>query len=141
MVLYVPVASADLICIYPPQVHEFWPYAEPLLKAATERCGEWSISEIRREIDKGGLLWIVWDGEKMRAACATRLVQIGREKVCQVLACGGAGEDWRRRFEEIEDYARNEGCVKTQIQGRKGWGRIFSDYELAWIVLEKRLDS
>lgn len=133
--------SADLLCVYPPKVDEFWPYAEPWLKKATERCGEWSIGEIRQQIEKGALLWVVWNGEKLSAACVTRLIEVKGEKKCQVLACGGEGEDWRRRFEEIEDYARNEGCVKTQIQGRDGWRGIFSDYDLAWVVLEKRLDE
>jgi hypothetical protein len=131
----------NLLCIYPPKVDEFWPYAAPLLKAACDRCGEWSIGEIKREIEKGALLWIVWNGEELKAACVTRLVEIKGEKICQVLACGGHDEDWRTRFEEIEDYARNEGCAKAQIQGRKGWARLFSDYELAWVTLEKRLES
>ena len=48
----------DLLCVPPHQVSEFWPYAEPLLKAATERCGNWTIEEIRQQIDKGALLWI-----------------------------------------------------------------------------------
>lgn len=135
------VRSADLLCISPHQVDEFWPYAEPLLKAATDRCGEWSVAEIKGQINKGALLWIIWDGSELRAACVTRLVEIKGEKICQVLACGGRDEDWRTRFEEIEDYARNEFCTKTQIQGRKGWVRIFSDYDLAWVALEKRLDS
>ena len=134
-------ASADLICVYPGQVDEFWPYAEPFLKRATEKCGNWSIDEIRRELGNGALLWIVWNGTELKAACVTRLAEIKGEKVCQVLVCGGSDEDWRTRFEEIEDYARNEKCVKAQIQGRKGWARIFSDYELAWITLEGRLDS
>lgn len=133
-------ASADLICVYPGQVDDFWPYAEPFLKSATEKCGNWSVAEIRQELDKGALLWIIWDGKELKAACVTRLAIIKDERVCQVIVCGGHDEDWRTRFEEIEDYARNERCAKAQIQGRKGWARIFNDYELAWITLERRLD-
>lgn len=132
---------ADLICVYPPQVNEFWPYALPLLKQATERCGNWTISEIRRELDKGALLWIVWNGEKMLAACVTRLAYEKSGLVLEALACGGEGQDWRRLYEEIEDYGRNEGCVISRIQGRPGWQRIFKDYDLAWVTLERRLDK
>jgi hypothetical protein len=135
------IATADLLCVSPHQADEFWPYAEPLLKTACDRCGEWSVAEIKGQINKGALLWIIWDGEALKAACVTRLVEIKGEKMLQVIACAGSNEDWRTRFEEIEDYARNEGCVKAQIQGRKGWQRIFSDYELAWVTLERRLDS
>lgn len=133
--------SGDLLCVPPDQITSFWPYVRPFLQNAAERCGEWSIAEIRRELDGGALLWIVWGEEKVRAACVTRLVLIKGEKICQVLACGGVGEDWRSRFAEIERYARNENCVKAQIQGREGWKRIFKDYETAWITLEKRLDN
>jgi len=131
--------SADLICVSPYQAGEFWPYAEPLLKRATERCGTWSIGEIRREIDKGALLWIVWDGTTMQAACVTRLVHDPRGLVLEVVACGGDGQDWRRLYEEIEDYGRNESCVISRISGREGWKRIFKDYDLAWVTLEKDL--
>ncbi|MBR1122105.1 hypothetical protein JQ628_11315 [Bradyrhizobium lablabi] len=133
-------SSADLVCVYPPQVDEFWPHAEPLLKKATERCGSWSIGEVKREIDKGALLWIVWDGS-LKAACVTRLVHDPRGLVLDVVACGGEGQDWRGLYEEIEDYGRNEGCVISRISGREGWKRIFRDYDVAWITLERRLDS
>jgi hypothetical protein len=131
----------DLICVYPPQINEFWPYAEPVLKRATERCGNWSTGELKREIEKGALLWIVWDGKELLAACVTRLAMETRGLILEALACAGEGQDWRRLYEEIEDYGRNEGCVLSRMSGRDGWRRIFSDYDLAWVTLEKRLDS
>lgn len=134
-------ASADLLCIHPHQVNEFWPYAEPHIRAATERCGNWSVGEIRQQLEKGALLWIVWDGESVKAACVTRLALESKGKVLEALACGGEGQDWRRLYEEIEDYGRNEGCVISRMQGRNGWRRVFNDYDLAWVTLEKRLDS
>lgn len=132
-------SSADLLCIHPHQVDEFWPYTEPLLKRATERCGNWSIGEIKQQINKGALLWIVWDGEAVRAACVTRLTLEPKGKVLDAIACGGEDQDWRTLYEDIEDYGRNEGCVTSRIQGRLGWRRIFKDYDLAWVALEKDL--
>lgn len=134
-----PDIVADLLCIHPQQIDEFWHYAEPLLKTATEHCGNWTITEIRRELDKGALLWIVWNGEQMLAACVTRLAMETNGLVLEALACGGEGQDWRRLYEEIEDYGRNEGCVTSRIQGRPGWQRLFKDYDLAWVTLEKDL--
>lgn len=132
--------TADLLCIAPSHVDEFWPYAYPLLKQATERCGNWSVGEIKDQINRGALLWIVWDGEAVRAACVTRLTLEPNGKVLEALACGGEDQDWRRLYEDIEDYGRNENCVISRIQGRIGWKRIFHDYNLAWVALEKRLD-
>ena len=132
-------SSSDLLCIYPPQVPEFWPYVEKFLKAATERCGTWSIAEVRQELYKGALLWIVWDGEAVKAACVTRLIMEANNKILEVVACGGKGQNWRDLYEDIEDYGRNEGCVTSRIQGRLGWRRVFKDYDLAWVTLEKDL--
>lgn len=132
--------QADLLCVHPHQVPEFWPYVEHYLKAATERCGTWSVGELKREIDKGALLWIVWDGEAVQSATVTRLVQEPRGLVLEAIAHGGKGNhDWRTLFEDIEDYGRNEGCVTSRIQGRLGWRRLFKDYDLAWVTLEKDL--
>lgn len=132
-------SSADLICVYPKQVDEFWPYVSPLLKEATERCGSWTLAEVRQQLDKGALLWIVWNGEAVKAACVTRLLMEPKGKVLEAVACGGEDQDWRTLYEDIEDYGRNEGCVLSRIQGRLGWRRIFKDYDLAWVALEKDL--
>jgi hypothetical protein len=133
--------SVDLICISPSQVDEFWPYASGLLKAAVERCGTWTLDGIKRELDRGALLWAAWDGSTMRAVAVTRLAEEKCGLVLEAVACGGEGQDWRRLYEEIEDYGRNEGCVISRISGREGWKRVFRDYGVAWVTLEKRLDS
>lgn len=125
--------------MYPKQVDEFWPYAAPLLKQATEQCGSWTLAEVKQQLDKGALLWIVWNGEAVKAACVTRLLLEPKGKVLEAVACGGEDQDWRKLYEEIEDYGRNEGCVLSRIQGRLGWRRIFKDYDLAWVSLEKDL--
>jgi len=111
------------------------------LQKATAHCGDWSIGEIKQEIDKGALLWLAWNGNSIKAACVTRLVQDKRGLVLEALACGGENQDWRRLYEEIEDYGRNEGCVISRISGREGWKRVFRDYQIAWVTLEKRLDA
>lgn len=133
--------GCELVCVSPHQASDFWPHVELLLKAATERCGNWSIGEIRQQVDKGALLWIAWDGGAIKAACVTRLIRENCGLILHALACGGEGQDWRQLYEEIEDYGRNEGCVLSRIDGREGWKRVFSDYQVAWVTLEKRLDS
>jgi hypothetical protein len=133
-------SSVDLICVAPSRVHEFWPYVEQLLKNATEHCGDWSIGKIRSEVFRGDqLLWITWDGQHIRAAATTKLLREENGAVCLAVACGGEEHDWSERFAPIEEYARDEGCVATRIQGRQGWSRIFKDYKTEWVSLVKRL--
>lgn len=131
----------DLLCVDPKDVHKIWPHVEALLLAATERCGEWSISSIRAEVLNGDqLLWVTWDGCKIRAAATTKLFREVGGLVCLAVACGGTDDDWAQRFAPIEEYARDEGCVSTRIQGRPGWARVFKDYKVEWVSLEKKLD-
>lgn len=133
-------SSVDLVCVDPKDVEKIWPHVEGLLVAATEHCGEWSISQIMAEVFRADqLLWITWDGRKIRAAATTKLVRELKGLVCLAVACGGTDEDWPERFSAIEEYARDEGCVSARIQGRPGWGRIFKEYKMEWVSLEKKL--
>lgn len=118
-----------------------WQHVEPLLKEAVDHCGSWSIGKIRGGVFDGSqLLWITWDGNKIQAAATTRLIREEKGLVCQAIACGGSDADWQERFSAIEEYARDEGCVSSRIQGRPGWSRVFKSYRTEWISLEKRLD-
>ena len=133
--------TVDLICVDPKDAPQVWPHVEAMLKAATDHCGNWSIGPIRSEVFDGKqLLWITWNGLKIKAAATTRLVVEQKGLVCQAIACGGTDDDWPERFSAIEEYARDEGCVSTRIQGRPGWARVFKDYKTEWVSLEKKLD-
>jgi hypothetical protein len=132
---------ADLLCIHPHQVDEFWPYAEPVLKRATERCGNWSIGELKREIEKGALLWIVWDGKELLAACVTRLAMETRGLILMLLPVQARGRTGAGFTKKLKTTGATRVAFSPACQGRDGWRRIFSDYDLAWVTLEKRLDS
>lgn len=131
----------ELVCVDRSLARATWPYVEMLLKAATECCGDWSIGQIRSEVLNGDqLLWITWDGANIAAAATTKLLREEKGLVCLAVACGGCDRDWPERFAAIEEFARDEGCVLTRIQGRPGWARVFKDYRTEWVCLEKRLD-
>lgn len=131
----------DLVCVDPKDVSKIWPQVELLITRATEHCGNWSIGPIRADVLSGAqLLWVTWDGRQIRAAATTKLIRELKGLVCLAVACGGTDENWAERFAPIEEYARDEGCVSTRIQGRPGWARVFKDYKAEWVSLEKKLD-
>jgi len=76
--------------------------------------------QIERSVLAGDqLLWIIWSGEKIKAAATTHL----SNGVCTVTACSGEEmNEWISDFARIQDYAKNEGCT-VRIQGRNGWKR------------------
>lgn len=128
-----------MACVPPEKVAEMWPHVERFFSDAVRRCGDWTVDLLRDELSDGALLWIVHDGERISAAAITRLIKARQGLTCNVIACGGAGEDWPTRLAVIENYAAKEGCKCIRVGGRKGWSRVFRDYGLAWVTLEKRL--
>lgn len=113
-------STVDPICVDPARIREFWPYAGPMVRSATRRLS--LFEEIERSVLIGDqLLWIIWDGIKIRATATTHLSQ----GVCTVTTCSGDGmNDWLLpAFRQINQYAKNEGC-SLRIQGRQGWKRV-----------------
>lgn len=130
---------ADTLLILPDRVNELWPHVRDYLATAVDRCGDWTIEDIKTELDSAYLqLWIAWDGS-VAAAAITEIDNVPRGKVCRVVACGGHA-DWPEAIKTIEQFAKDEGCVAMRIHGRAGWSRLFRSYEIEWVALEKRLD-
>lgn len=136
-------ASAETLCVAPDRVPKMWPHVARWLTAAAEKCGDWTSTAILDALLKGdALLWVLWDGEQLKAACVTEAVIVPRGKILRVLACGGArATSWSEAFAPIERYARELGCRAIRIEGRRGWQRVFEaqNYRLAWVCIEKGL--
>jgi hypothetical protein len=134
-------SSAELVCVDPRRVHEFWPHARPLLHAACRRTGLNAVADIEADILCGrGLLWIAWDGRTIEAAAATVLIGTEIGKVCIITACGGHDmQRWLPLIDRIELYARAEGCRRIRIFGRKGWLRALQGFEQNHIIMDKEL--
>jgi hypothetical protein len=134
-------SKAELVCVPPEKTGEMWPHVRKLLEQATEACGEWTIDQLERAVCAGRqLLWLTWDGEAIQAACVTEIIETPQGRACLAVACGGTDENWPKRLEPIENYAKGAGCEFMRIQGREGWRRVFKEYRFEWVSLVKRLD-
>jgi len=127
----------DLICVDPDRIFDFWPHARPLIKAAIDETELSDFSEVERQVlDGDQLLWLAWSG-RIEAAATTHLAN----RVLTIVACSGhQRERWLPLFNQIEDYARKEGCRAVRIFGRKGWERVLDGYRAEYVVLEKALN-
>ncbi len=134
--------SADTFCVDPSRVREMWPHVARWLADAVAKCGDWTITALLDGLAaEQMLLWVRWDGDKLRAAAITQITIVPRGKICTVLACGGERAGcWKAAIEPIENYAKDQGCVAVRIQGRMAWARVFDDYDPEWITLEKGLN-
>jgi len=130
-----------LICIPPGQAHEFWPHVAPLIKAAMEKGRISDYVGVAHSVRNGtALLWIAWNGEKIKAAAVTELGQANGEKFCTIVACGGQERSqWLPLIENLEKYGRAEGCKAMRIFGRRGWLKLLPEYRPARVLLEKAL--
>jgi hypothetical protein len=85
-------------------------------------------------------LWIAWDGTKIIAAAITSLGIINDEKTCTIVACGGHDLSSFGHFvTDLEQFAKAEGCAAVRINGRAGWKRALTGYDLQSVVLRKEL--
>ena len=134
-------SSVELVCVEPRRVLEIWPHVSSLLKAACDRTGLNAFADIETDILSGrSLLWIAWNGKAIEAAAATILIDTEIGKVCVITACGGrAMRRWLPLIAEIENYARDEGCARVRIFGRKGWLRALEGFEEKHIIMDKEL--
>jgi len=128
----------DLICVDPARIDEIWPHVRDRLKAAVDRTELSSFDDLEADVFSGTqLIWLAWDGAEIMAVATTQLVK-PRDKVCVLTACSGRDrEQWLPLFERIERYARDEGCTKMRIYGRKGWQRVLDGYHVEHVILEK----
>jgi hypothetical protein len=130
----------ELICIDPERVHQFWPCVEPLIARAMAHSSVSSLDGIACAVHAGrALLWIVWNGEEIKAAVVTELGTVDGKRLCTIAACGGRDSDeWLPLIADLEKYARAEGCKAMRIFGRRGWERLLPGYA-ARTMLEKEL--
>lgn len=134
-------SSAELVCVDPQRIREIWPHVSPLLRAACCRTGLNAFSDIEADILAGrSLLWVAWNGRAVESAAATILINSEIGRVCIITVCGGSGmERWLALIGQIEDYARDEGCARVRIYGRKGWLRVLDGYQQKYVIMDKEL--
>ena len=129
-------SSVSLVCVDPEKIFDFWPHARPLIKAAIDRTELSDFADIESDVLEGKqLLWLAWS-DHVEAAATTQLAH----NICTLTACSGhQRERWLPLFSKIEKYAKDEGCSRMRILGRKGWERVLSGYRTEYVILEKAL--
>lgn len=133
-------SSVRLLCVSPDDARKFWPHVNKFILEAMVRGGG-ECSNVETDLFDGlSQLWIALDGAKIIAAAITSLGIVNNEKTCTIVACGG---DELARFghfiNDIEKFAKAEGCAAVRINGRLGWKRALIGYGLQSVVLRKEL--
>jgi hypothetical protein len=75
------------------------------------------------------------------AAAITEIIVYPRLKALNWFLAGGDLDELKVMRPHVELWAKQHGCTRSTIAGRRGWERTFKDegYEPKWFVLSKEL--
>lgn len=131
---------SKLYCVPPNQVPRFWPFVVQMIDDS-HSVVDLPTPDVRTWLmEEKGLLWLAVVGLKV-VGCLTTSLEPRRSGLCCRLVSAGADalQFCTDHQEEIEAYARAEGCVKIVLEGRQGWGKVLSGYVPKTVSFEKAL--
>jgi|APSaa5957512535_1039671.scaffolds.fasta_scaffold00673_5 hypothetical protein len=124
------------------EIEEMWPLCEELIEQALARSASHTVAEVKEDLIEGrGQLWAAWThDEGVLGVMVTYIVEYPRKKVCRIWLCVGRERArWVHHLENVEDWAREKGCVEINAVVRPGWEKVLTDYKKTHVTLEKDL--
>jgi hypothetical protein len=119
-------------------VLDVWPAVADYIQNALEYTrGRYELEDVLERVENGEfLLWIAFDGERIKGCVITDMMQYPRKKF---LGCpfvtGDEFASWKQpMFEMLQRFARDNDCEGLEATARPGWSRVFKDdgYEAMW---------
>lgn len=144
-----PQSEVKISMVPADYIDGMWAIVEPCLLRSYRSTDQTIPVKLRDDL-RGGhrQLWLVTQGDvtilaagitsitAMRSGLALKIEQLGSSGSRRISA-----EHWVHLFRNtMEAYARDCGCKKIRGEGRLGWKRLFPDYRVSGIMMEKRLD-
>jgi hypothetical protein len=129
----------NLFCLGSAQIDALWDeFAHHVYRL--ERLGHLDAEELRDDLkQQKKQLWGAQENGKVLGIAITRI----GGGTCEIYAAAGtqtAAGQITSLYERIEQWAREKGCVRMKIVGRKGWLRMLKGYRPAKaVILEKEL--
>lgn len=133
-----------LAAVPPNMVGGMWPSVAARIAAAYAAVDNIAPVDLADRLAEGkAVLWIAVDAaDVIRAVLITEFPTTHRGKSCYLTAASGESvEDWAHFKSTVEDYARQKGCARVVLDGRRGWQKFFPDYRLTVVTLEKELND
>lgn len=128
----------SVFCLGSDQIERYWQSFEAHIYRL-ERLGYVGADELRDDLKLAKRqLWGYQDGPTVLGISITRIAG----KTCEIVAAVGR-QSKSGQLEEvyaaIEKWAREIGCIRIRVIGRKGWLRKFPEFTQTGIVIEKEL--
>jgi len=134
----------SIVAIEPDKIDKMWPRVKPHIDAALRYTkGEIVADSIKEKLLKGEDLLLLAIEDGILASIVCEIVQTATIKVCHVVACGGVRADiWLDKWHEIiVPLAKEQGCQRISLSGRKGWEKKLGKYGFkhAYTTLDQEL--
>lgn len=119
------------------------PILEPILRRSTElTSGRLFPDDVFRGVADGHMqLWAITEEDlRVLGLVVTEIMQYPAKRACLIFQL--AGHDirrWIHFLEDLEMWAKGQGCQMMEIQGRRGWAKLCPEYTEAFTVFEKEL--
>lgn len=114
-------------------------------RIVNETQGEFSRSDLLEWLAKDSAqIFAVFLDDKLSGIIVTEIVVFPNMDVCHII--GLAGDEflrWPHAINEIEDYARVEGCKRVTWAGRRGFVKVMKDfgYSVDYTVMGRNLEA
>lgn len=130
--------------ILPHRIAATWPLIAHWLGALDDRFPPWwRLPDPRGKCESGhAQLWLIRDDSAIKGAVITQITT-DQERVAEVPIVVGEGmEDWLHLLNDLEHWARREGCVAmVSTAAREGWVRVLKTHgwQKTAVLMERRL--
>lgn len=122
------------------QIISIWPDIEPLIIRAISVYNDHSLDDIFQSLlMRERQLWISGNSD-IDYIIITKIYHKQQDKRCLLELCAGRGAGALPYLNIIENWARDAGCDRIELVGRKGWLRVLKDYSQNIYILEKELN-
>jgi len=135
-----PTSDSVLLPIPSHKINDIWPQVVVRLSEAIKTArGRLTIDDLKRFlISKDLVLWVSLRDKKIEAMAVTEIIQHPRKKMCFVrLMTGEDYANWVHLEQGIAGWAKSIGCDGMEAIARKGWAKIFKNYDFTHIFLER----
>lgn len=114
-----------------------------LQSAINSANGRFTIEDARKYLEeKDWVLWCSVRDKKIEAIAITEVLQYRRKKMCMVRIMTGENyANWIGLEKGIADWAKSVGCDGMEAIARKGWAKVFTEYEFTHVYLERMFDD
>lgn len=113
-------------------------------EAEWERCkrhlggalaGLWTLDAVEQEIREARA--VLWPLE--RSAVVTQIHAHPNGRVLRIWLAGGDLDELLHFLPAADAYAREQGCIQVEVEGRPGWERVLAGYAKRRVILVKEL--